>query len=295
VHALTDSKRRHEDGVEHGDRAVSSRLWAVTPLALIFFLVMTKGLPVLLQPGFLLHDTSGRPLFGGVPTPHIGIAQGILGTGLLVGLASLLGIPIGLLVGIFLAEYGDNPLGRAVRFTADVLQGVPSIIMGLFVLTVAVNTSWFVPDQKYNGWAGALALALMMLPIIARTTEEILRLVPDTLREAALALGEPQWRSILSVIVPAALSGIVTGVLLGVARVAGETAPILLTVRGNDSFTGLHDQTPALPLLMYNYGRRPDTASLDLSWGAACVLLVMVLVLAFGLRFLLRDRTKTVR
>jgi phosphate transport system permease protein len=133
---------------------------------------------------------------------------------------------------------------------------------------------------------------MMMLPIISRTTEEILRLVPDTLREAVLALGEPQWRSIMSVIVPAALRGIVTGVLLGIARIAGETAPILLTVRGNDSYTGLHDQTPALPLLMYNYGRRPDNASLDLSWGAAFVLMVLGLVLAFGLRFLLRDRTK---
>ena len=273
---------------------VLALLVAIVPLGLIFFLVVTKGLPVLLHPGFLTHDTSGRPLFGDVPTPHVGIAQGILGTGALVGLASLLGIPIGLLAGIFLAEYGDNPLGRAVRFTADVLQGVPSIIMGLFVLTVAINRSWFVADQKYNGWAGALALAIMMLPIISRTTEEILRLVPDTLREASLALGEPKWRSIMTVIFPAALSGIVTGVLLGVARIAGETAPILLTVRGNDSFTGLSDQTPALPLLMYNYGRRPDSAALDLSWGAALVLLVIVLLLAFGLRFLLRDRTRAV-
>jgi ABC-type phosphate transport system permease subunit len=151
-----------------------------------------------------------------------------------------------------------------------------------------------VPGQKYNGWAGALALAIMMLPIISRTAEEVLRLVPDTLREAALALGEPKWRSIMTVIFPAALSGIVTGILLGVARIAGETAPILLTIRGNDSFTGLHDQTPALPLIMYNYGRRPDSSSLDLSWGAAFVLMVIVLVLAFGLRFLFRDRTKAV-
>jgi phosphate transport system permease protein len=265
---------------------------AIVPLAAIFILVTTKGLPVLFQPDFLVNDTSGRPLFGGTPTNNTGIAQAILGTGILVGLGSLIGIPLGLLAGIYLSEYGDNRFGRLVRFMADVLQGIPSIIMGLFVLTVVINTSLFVPGQKYNGWAGALALAIMMVPIITRTTEEILRLVPGSLREAALALGVPKWKSTLTVVLPAALSGVVTGVILGVARIAGETAPILLTARGNDSFNGLNDQTPALTLIMYTYGRRPDALAVDRSWGAAFTLMVIVLLLAVGVRFLTRSRVR---
>lgn len=265
---------------------------AIVPLAAIFILVATKGLPVLFQPDFLVNDTSGRPLFGGTPTNNTGIAQAILGTGILVGLGSLIGIPLGLLAGIYLSEYGDNRFGRLVRFMADVLQGIPSIIMGLFVLTVVINTSLFVPGQKYNGWAGALALAIMMVPIITRTTEEILRLVPGSLREAALALGVPKWKSTLTVVLPAALSGVVTGVILGVARIAGETAPILLTARGNDSFNGLNDQTPALTLIMYTYGRRPDALAVDRSWGAAFTLMVIVLLLAVGVRFLTRSRVR---
>lgn len=267
-------------------------LVAIIPLAAIFILVITKGLPVVFQPDFLINDTSGRPLLGGLPTNNRGIAQAVLGTGLLVGMASVIGIPLGILAGIYLSEYGKNRFGRLVRFTADVLQGVPSIIIGLFILTVVINNSLFVPGQKYNGWAGSIALAIMMLPIISRTTEEILRLVPDNMREAALALGVPKWRVILTVVLPAALSGVVTGVILGVARVAGETAPILLTARGNDSFNGLSDQTPALTLVMYNYGRRPDAASVDLSWGAAFVLMLIVLLLSFGVRYLTRSRLK---
>ncbi|MBN9392557.1 MAG: phosphate ABC transporter permease subunit PstC [Chloroflexi bacterium] len=271
---------------------VLALLVAIIPLAAIFILVITKGLPVVFQPDFLINDTSGRPLLGGLPTNNKGIAQAILGTGLLVGMASVIGIPLGILAGIYLSEYGKNRFGRLVRFTADVLQGVPSIIIGLFILTVVINNSLFVPGQKYNGWAGSIALAIMMLPIISRTTEEILRLVPDNMREAALALGVPKWRVILTVVLPAALSGVVTGVILGVARVAGETAPILLTARGNDSFNGLNDQTPALTLVMYNYGRRPDAASVDLSWGAAFVLMLIVLLLSFGVRYLTRNRLK---
>ncbi len=272
---------------------VLALLVAIIPLGAIFILVTTKGLPVLFSPDFLVNDTSGRPLFGGNPTNNYGIAQGILGTGILVGLASLVGIPLGLLAGIYLSEYGNNRFGKIVRFCADLLQGIPSIIMGLFILTVAINTSIFVPGQKYNGWAGALALAIMMLPIISRTTEEILRLVPVSLREAALALGVPQWKATLTVVLPAALSGVVTGVILGVARIAGETAPILLTARGNESFNGLNDQTPALTLIMYNYGRRSDAASLDRSWGAAFTLMVIILLLVVGVRFLTRSKIST--
>lgn len=271
---------------------IFSLVVAIIPLATIFILVITKGLPVVFKPDFLINDTSGRPVFGGVPTGNIGIAQAILGTGLLVSIASLIGIPLGILAGIYLSEYGKNRFGRVVRFTADVLQGIPSIIMGLFILTVVINTSLFVPGQRYNGWAGALALAIMMIPIITRTSEEILRLVPDSMREAALALGVPKWKVILTVVIPAAMSGVVTGVILGVARIAGETAPILLTARGNDSFNGLNDQTPALTLIMYTYGRRPDAGSVELSWGAAFVLLVIVLVLSFGVRFFTRNRLK---
>ena len=271
---------------------VVALLVAIIPLAAILILVTTQGLPVLFKPDFLINDTSGRPLFGGAPSANTGIAQAILGTALLTGLGSLIGIPLGILAGIYLSEYGDNSFGRLVRFTADVLQGIPSIIMGLFILTVVINTSIFVPGQRYNGWAGALALAIMMVPIITRTTEEILRLVPVSLREASLALGIPKWKTTLTVVIPAAVSGVVTGVILGVARIAGETAPILLTARGNDSFNGLQDQTPALTLVMYTYGRRPDALSVDRSWGAAFTLMVIVLLLSFGVRYLTRSRIK---
>ncbi len=267
-------------------------LVAIIPLAAIFILVASRGFPVLFQNGFLTNDTSGRPLFGGAPSANTGIAQAILGTGLMVGIGSLIGIPLGILAGIYLSEYGDNRFGRIVRFTADVLQGIPSIIMGLFILTVVINNSWFVQGQKYNGWAGALALAIMMVPIITRTTEEILRLVPVALREAALALGVPKWKTTLTVVIPSALSGVVTGVILGVARIAGETAPILLTARGNDSFNGLNDQTPALTLIMYTYGRRPEQLAVDRSWGAAFTLMVIVLLLSLGVRYLTRSRIK---
>ena len=266
---------------------------AIIPLVAILVLVTVNGLGSVFKPDFLINDTSGRPLFGGNPTPNFGIAQAILGTGILVGLASLIGIPLGILAGVYLSEYGDNAFGRLVRFTADVLVGIPSIIMGLFVLSVVINNSWFVPGQRYNGWAGAIALAIMMVPVITRTTEEILRLVPVALREAALALGVPKWRSTLTVVIPAALSGVVTGVILGVARIAGETAPILLTARGNDSFNGLNDQTPALTLIMYTYGRRPDQPSVDRSWGAAFVLMIIIMLLSFGVRFITRSRVRT--
>ncbi|MEI6045578.1 MAG: phosphate ABC transporter permease subunit PstC [Chloroflexota bacterium] len=271
---------------------VIALLVAIVPLAAILILVTTKGLPVLFQTDFLINDTSGRPLFGGAPTSNTGIAQAILGTGVLVALGSLIGIPLGILAGIYLSEYGDNKFGQLVRFTADVLQGIPSIIMGLFILTVVINTSLFVPGQKYNGWAGALALAIMMVPIITRTTEEILRLVPVSLREAGLALGVPKWKTTLTVVIPSAISGVITGVILGVARIAGETAPVLLTARGNDSFNGLNDQTPALTLIMYTYGRRPDTLSVDRSWGAAFTLMVIVLLLSVGVRYVTRSRIK---
>ncbi|HEX2915934.1 MAG TPA: phosphate ABC transporter permease subunit PstC [Chloroflexia bacterium] len=267
-------------------------LVAMIPLAAIFIMVTVNGLPVVFRPDFLINDTSGRSIFGGAPTANPGIAQGIVGTAVMTGLASLIGIPIGILSGVYLSEYGDNRFGQMVRFTANLLVGIPSIIMGLFVLTVVINTSVFVPNQKYNGWAGAIALAVMMIPVITRTTEEILRLVPNALREGALALGVPKWKSTLTIVIPAAMSGVVTGVILAVARVAGETAPILLTARGNDSFNGLGDQTPALTLIMYTYGRRPDQTSIDLSWGASFILMLLIMILSFGVRFFTRNRVK---
>jgi len=158
-----------------------------------------------------------------------GVRNGIVGTLVIVGLATLIGVPVGVMAGIYLAEYGNNRLGSIVRFMADTLTGVPSIVVGLFAFGVVVlNTGGF------SAFAGAVALAIMMVPVITRTTEEIIRLVPNSIREASLGLGVSRWKTIMRVVVPTALSGIVTGVLLAVARVAGETAPLILTILGTN-------------------------------------------------------------
>jgi phosphate transport system permease protein len=153
-----------------------------------------------------------------------GIYDAIIGTAIIVGLASLMGIPFGVMAGIYLAEYGNNPLGSLIQFTADVMTGVPSIVVGIFAYGLLV-----VNMGGFNAFAGAFSLAILMVPIITRTTEEIIRLVPGSIREAALALGAPRWKTIMYVVVPTALGGIMTGILLSIARIAGETAPLILS------------------------------------------------------------------
>lgn len=217
-----------------------------------------------------------------------GVRNGIVGTLVIVGLATLIGVPVGVMAGIYLAEYGNNRLGSIVRFMADTLTGVPSIVVGLFAFGVVVlNTGGF------SAFAGAVALAIMMVPVITRTTEEIIRLVPNSIREASLGLGVSRWKTIMRVVVPTALSGIVTGVLLAVARVAGETAPLILTILGTnfpvspDIFNGPYT---TLSLQIYQLGGQPSPQVVEVAWGAALLLVLMVLGISIAARVIFKGQ-----
>ncbi len=220
-----------------------------------------------------------------------GVRNGIVGTLLIVGMATLMGVPVGIMAGIYLAEYGSNRLGGVVRFMADTLTGVPSIVVGLFAFGVVV-----VSMGGFNAFAGAFALAVMMVPVITRTTEEILRLVPNSIREAALALGIPRWKTILRVVVPTAMSGIVTGVLLAVARVAGETAPLILTILGTNfpiSLNPFEGPSTTLSLQIYQLAGQPSPQVVEVAWGAALLLVLMVLGLSLAARVIFRGNAHT--
>lgn len=252
-------------------------LAAVVPLALVLIYVAVKGLGAW-SPQFF---TTLPQLFGSGG----GIYNAIIGTLIIVGLASLMGIPFGVMTGIYLAEYGNNRLGSFIRFTADVMTGIPSIVVGIFAYGLLVVTL-----GGFNAFAGAFSLAILMVPIIARTTEEIIRLVPDSIREAALALGAPRWKTILWVVVPTALGGIMTGILLAIARVAGETAPLILTILGSNFLNTnvFHGPMAALPLQIYNFARSPYAGVIEAAWGASLVLVLMILVLSLVARLIFR-------
>jgi phosphate transport system permease protein len=245
-------------------------LLAVVPLAWVTWTVVAKGLQVMSWQ-FLTEDipNSYRRAGGGM-------FPAVVGTLLITGAAALLAIPLGVFGAIYLNEYGkQKPLARAIRTMADVMTGVPSIVMGLFIYTAVV----VVVGEK-TGFAGALALACLMLPIVIRSSEEMLRLVPDELRQASLALGARQWRTILTVVLPAAISGIASGALLAIARAAGETAPIVATVgivfaANGDLFQG---QNTALPAQIFRNASQPFAAAQGRAWGAAFTLVVIVLV-----------------
>lgn len=277
-----------------GGVMVVATLLAVVPLVSILLLVIFKGLGAVLQPDFLIRTQDGRLItdqLHNVSATNNGIAQAILGTLVMVGIAALIGIPIGILAGIYLSEYGDNWFGKAVRFTADVLNSIPSIIIGVFGLAVFVNNHIFA--DSYSGWAGCVVLAIMLIPIISRNTEEVLRLVPTSLREAALALGLPTWKVTLTMVIPAATSAIVTGVILGVARIAGETAPLLLTASGASNWLHpLNSPTPSLTLYIYTF-IKGDEQQVTNAWGASFTLVALIFILVFGIRFLTRSRLRT--
>ena len=252
--------------------------------------------PLFLILGYITYMGAGRvnrDLFTHLPYDPTGpgLANAIVGSAMLVGLASLFAIPVGLLAAIFLAEFRNNWLARPVRFVAEMLGGVPSIVVGVFGYTLLVRPFWLKPGEPslgFSGWAGAFALAVMMLPVIVRSAEEALRLVPGGLREASYALGASRRQTVFRVILPAALPAIVTGVLLAVGRVAGETAPLILTAGDTKLFPeSPGGPTPALPYYIYMFvefgGRSIDT---DLAWAGAFVLLMMVLLLNLGTRLL---------
>jgi phosphate transport system permease protein len=211
-----------------------------------------------------------------------GIANAILGSAEIVGLASLLGIPVGFMAGIYLAEFSGKTLGFLIRYTADLLNGVPSIVIGIFAWTVVV-----VPMHHFSALAGGFALSLMLIPITARNTEQFLLEVPRTMREGALALGASKWRAIATVIVPAARKGIMTGIILGVARISGETAPLLFTALGNQFWnTSLNEPTSSLPVVIFTYATAPYEDWHRQAWAAGLVLLGLVLVANISARLI---------
>jgi len=215
-----------------------------------------------------------------------GVANAIVGTGIVVGLAALIGVPIGVGAGMYLAEYGSGKLGFIVRFIADVLNGTPSIVIGIVAWTFIVR-----PTHRFSALAGSVALAILMIPMLARTTEEMVRLVPHSLREAALALGYPRWRTSLKVVARTALTGIVTGCLVGIARVAGETAPLLFTALGNLNFTlSVTQPMQTLSLQIYVYATGPFDEWHRLAWASALVLMGLVLIISLTARWVTRQR-----
>jgi len=254
-------------------------LLVVVPLGLVFFHVLKSGIGAL---NWAFFTQLPKPVgeIGG------GMANAIVGTLELLGLAALLGVPVGVLGGIYLAEYASSRLSSWIRFLADVLNGVPSIIWGMVVYALVV-----VPMKGFSAWAGSAVLGMIMVPLVMRTTEEVLLLVPRGYREAALALGIPQWRTITSIVVRTALKGIVTGILLALARVSGETAPLLFTAFGN-RFWNHHWSEPiaALPLQIFSYAISPYEDWHRQAWAGALVLLLFVALVNVGVRLLTRDR-----
>lgn len=252
---------------------------ALLPLIFILLNLIIKGAGSL-NPAFFTQMPAppGQP--GG------GVAHAIVGTLIIVGIACLLGLPIGIGAGIYASEYPGTRLAVATRFVADVMNGTPSIVVGVFAWT------WVVAAQgHFSAFAGSVALALLMVPMVMRTTEEMVKLVPNSLREAALALGYPRWRTSLTVVVRATLPGIITGTLLAVARVAGETAPLLFTALGSQFFS-LDPSRPmaALPLTVFVYATGPYAEWHRMAWAAALVLILVVLVLSVAARIATRGK-----
>ncbi len=246
----------------------------LAPLFFILFFLARTGLSAL-NLDFFTH------LPGPAGEPGGGMANAIVGTLVLVGLAALLGVPIGVLGGMFLAEFPGSRLGHAVRLFADVMNGMPSIVMGLFAYTLLV-----LPLRHFSALAGGVALGVMLIPTVMRTTEEIVRLVPQSLREASLALGIPQWKTLLRIVLPAAAAGIVTGVMVGLARIAGETAPLLFTAFGNRFWNwDLLQPIAALPLQIFAYAISPFDDWHRQAWAGALVLVAMVLAISVAARY----------
>lgn len=215
-----------------------------------------------------------------------GIGNAIAGSAMMTLLAALIGLPVGIAAGVYLAEYGRNWFGNAVRFIADTLIGIPSIITGIFVYTVVV-----LPMGRQSGLAGGLALAIIMLPIVARTTEEMVLLVPNNMREGALALGAPQWRVSWNIVLPAAASGIATGAMLAIARVTGETAPLLFTALNSRFYNFYYDQPmSSLTVQIFNYATGPYEVEHAMAWAATLILLGLILLINILVRYVTRKR-----
>jgi len=268
-------RRRITDHMMTG-LAVLTVIVVLSPLVAIFGYLIVKGV-VSVNWAFLTQLPKPEGEVGG------GMANAIVGSVLILAIASVIGVPFGVGAGIYLAEFGRNRLGSFIRFTADVLNGVPSIVIGI------VGWAILVRGRGFSAMAGGLALAIMMVPTISRTTEEMLLLVPQALREAAFGLGVPRWRTTLSVVLRTATSGVITGVMLAFARVAGETAPLLFTALGNE-FWSLRPNQPssALPLQIYKYANTPYDDLHRQAWAGALVLIVLIVTSVAAVRYAVR-------
>ena len=252
---------------------------ATLPLLLILAHLLRKGASSL-SLAFFTHMPRPVGETGG------GMANAIVGTLVLIGIASVIGLPIGIGAGLYLAEKKSTPLAYTVRFLSDVLNGLPSIVIGIFAWEFLVR-----PIGHFSALAGGVALGSMMIPLVTRTTEEMLLVVPTSLREAALALGYPRWRTSISIVLRTALAGIVTGALVAVARIAGETAPLLFTAFGNQFWsTSMREPIAALPLQIFNYAISPYGEWHRQAWAGALVLITIVLIISIAARFATRSR-----
>jgi phosphate transport system permease protein len=276
-----DPRRRRVDRLSRG-LVLAFTLVALVPLVLVVYYLLKQGLGAISW-SFFTTDPSGS--FLGDPG---GIKSAIVGTVMMVGLAAVIAVPIGVGVAIWLVEFGRaTKLAQAIRYFIDVMTGVPSIVFGLFVYITLVTSGF--GGTSFAGWKGSVALSLLMLPVVTRSAEVVLLLVPNTLREASYALGAPRWRTVLRVVLPAALPGIVTGVLLSVARAAGETAPLLFTAAVvNDTTFNLDERMNSLPALIFqNVGQAQDRL-VQIAWGAALTLVAMILILTLLARLIQR-------
>ena len=270
------SKDRRRSIVDRAFRglALGATILGIIPLMAIIAFVVINGIQAL-NLDLITKGTKALGVGGGA-------LGAILGSLQMVGLATLMAVPLGILAGVYVNEFSSRRSARAIRFAADVMVGVPSILIGIFVYTILV-----LPFRQYNAFAGAVSLAVIMIPVIMRTTEEILKIVPGTLREASLSLGVPVWRTVLSVVIPTGLAGILTGLMLAIARATGETAPLLFTALGSRLVNVGDFSRPmdALPLFIYNNARQPYDALNQQAWGAAFLLLLFVLTVNVLVRY----------
>jgi len=253
---------------------VAATLAVLTPLVIIFLHILKMG-----------ASSINLDFFTQIPKPTGetggGMANGLMGSAIMIAMASCIGLPVGVLGAVYLTEYGGTRMSTVIRFSADVLAGIPSIITGMVAYTLLV-----VPMKNFSALAGAVSLAMIMIPIVLRTTEEQLKMVPGTLREASLALGVPLWRTTLKVTLASARTGIVTGVLLAIARIAGETAPLLFTALGNQFWSRkLTEPMAAIPLQIFNFAISPYDDWHRLAWAGALVLVVIMFTLSLAARY----------
>lgn len=285
LNASGNSRRRKRANLVAEALAYVAAYLAVAVLALVVISVLIRGVKALNVDLFTKNQVTFGETGGG-------IANGLVGTAIMVAIATAITLPVGILVAVYVAEFGSNRIARVIRLALDVLNGVPSIVVGIFAYSLLVVGS------GYAAWKGSVALAIVMLPVISRTTIEVLRLVPDSLRFGSLALGVSKWRTVVFVVMPSAIGSILTGATLAVARAAGETAPLLFTTSiflPNQVVTDPTHAMAAVPLLILFDSESPDPSLNDQAWAAAFVLMLFVLVLSLTARYVLSRRERGLR